>query len=98
MPQATNNLTTPPRPDHDLRILGEALTEMNRRLGAEDLPEIERAKLTEKWFDILNTMCGVEAQTPAGRRIKAGAIITAFARTGDIHKVALSLAGDILNT
>jgi hypothetical protein len=96
MPKAANEPNTPRRPDHELLVLGEALAEMNQRLGAEDLTEIERAELTEEWSRILDAMCGVEAKTPAGRRIKAVAIITAFARTGDIHKVALSLAGDIL--
>jgi hypothetical protein len=98
MPKATETPTTPSRPDHELLVLGEALTEMNQRLGGEELEEIERAELAEKWFGVLDGMCGVEAKTPAGRRIKASAIITAFARTGEIHKVALSLAGDILNT
>jgi hypothetical protein len=96
MPKATETPTTPSRPDHDLMVLGEALTALNHRLGAEDLTEIERAELTEEWYRVLDAMCGVEAKTPAARRIKAVAIITAFARTGDVHKVALSLAGDIL--
>jgi hypothetical protein len=94
--EATETPTTPHRPDHEILILGEAMTETNQCLGADDLAEIERAELTEKWYRILDAMCSVEAKTPAGRRIKAVAIITAFARTGDIHKVALSLAGDIL--
>jgi hypothetical protein len=41
MPKATDTPTTPRRTDHDLLVLGEALTELNQRLGAEDLAEIE---------------------------------------------------------
>jgi hypothetical protein len=95
MPKATNTPTTP-HPDHELRILGEALTDANKRLGAEDLDEVQRLELTEKVLNILSTMCSVEARTKTGHRIKAGAIITAFARTGEVHKLALSLCGDIL--
>jgi hypothetical protein len=96
MPKAAEPPSTSRRPDHELLVLGEALTETNQRLGAEDLAEIERIELTEKWSDIIDARCSVEAKSQTGRRIKAGAIIIAFARTGTIHKVALSLAGDIL--
>lgn len=89
------------RPDHELLLLGGAFSDANKRLGATDLTEIERFELSEKWFSILSAMCSVEAKTRTGLRIKAAAVITAYARTGDIHdvaprKISLSLAGDTL--
>lgn len=93
---ATETPTTPHRPDHEILILGEAMTETNQCLGADDLDEVGRAELTEKWSRILDAMCSVEAKTPAGRRVKAAAVITAFARSGSVPKVALSLAADVL--
>jgi hypothetical protein len=96
MPKAAEPPSTSRRTDHDLLVLGEALTETNQRLGADDLDEVERDRLTAEWFGTIDAMCSVEAKSQTGRRIKAGAIIIAFARTGEIHKVALSLAGDVL--
>jgi hypothetical protein len=86
MPKATN---TPATPDHALQILGEALNDANKRLGAEDLDEVQRLELTEKVLNILDAMCSVDSRTKTGRRIKSEAIITAFARTGGVHRLAL---------
>jgi hypothetical protein len=83
------------RRDHELLVLGEIFSALNKKLG-EDIGEVEREQLITRWFETIDGMCSVEAQSTAGRKVKASAIITFFARTGDIHKLALSLAGDIL--
>jgi hypothetical protein len=87
----------PPDPDHDLRILGEALSAVTQALSDHDLHEIERTELTNQALGIIDAMTAVTATTAAGRRIKGFALITYFARTGQVHQgLSISLASDVL--
>ena len=72
---------TPPRP-RIARPRRDVYRFRNQRHSGADLTEIERAELAEEWFGVLGAMCGVEATTRAGLKIKAGAIIICFARLG----------------
>jgi hypothetical protein len=66
---------------------------------SDDLGEVERTNLTARLFECIDALAvlGMVSSTPAGRKVKAGALIVFAERTGDAHKgLALSLAGDVL--
>jgi hypothetical protein len=67
------------RRDHELLVLGEIFFALNKKLG-EDIEEVEREQLITRWFETIDGMCSVEAQSTAGRKVKASAIITFFAQ------------------
>jgi hypothetical protein len=89
-------MISPNTPDHTLLVLSEALIETNLLLGDAGIDALERAELTEKVLDILDGMCNVEAKTQQGLWAKSGAVIIYFGRTRIIHKLALSVCGDVL--
>jgi hypothetical protein len=95
--------SNPAKPDQRLLALGEmagALADQLRRGDIEGLDEVTRDQLTTEWLEVLEAMTTLPAQTRAGRRVKAGALLALASRGDTTHalfaKLALSLVADQL--